>query len=243
MLAAMVVVRNEADPFLQQTLAQLDRLADVTVVYDDAAEGGTPDLCRSFPRVDYHRGDRPRAGIDEGVVRRRLWQHTAAHRPEWIVWLDADEVFEARAEAEIPGLLRQGDYDVAAFRVFDLWNGTTDVRVDGEWNPWNRFQPRLARYDPALSDAWQTPAIPRSGLPKAYRDAVTFYSHLRIRHYGWSQGEDHLRRYLVHRQRDLAVLGKVQPRTESALDPQAQTEPWMEMRCAPWLEPEGGPRR
>lgn len=234
-MAVMLPVRNEAGRFLRDTLEQLVAIADVVVVYDDASDDSTPDICRSFPRVDYHEGEMPAFGVDESVVRRRLWQLTAAHRPDWILWCDADEAFEDRAVAELPALMRQKDYDVVAFRVFDFWKGTTHVRTDGPWNPWTRFQSRMARYDPALPDRWLARPIHCGGLPLAYRDAVTFYSHLRIRHYGWSRGEEHLRKYLFYRERDLAAFGKVQPQTESILQPQVQVEPWVEMRCAPWL--------
>ena len=109
------------------------------------------------------------------------------------------------------------------------------MRVDGGWNPWPRFSPLLVRLRPELSDAWLRQPIHCGRFPLAYRDSVVFHSHLRVRHYGWSRGEDHLCKYLFHRERDIAVFGKAQPHTESVLSPVARLEPWIDLPRPAWL--------
>lgn len=234
-LVAMLPVRDEAGRFLRRTLAALEPLADVIVVYDDASTDATPEICRTSSKVELHQGKVPELPVDEAPMRERLWRLALRHEPEWILALDADEELEERAIAELPSLLDQQDYDVIACRIFDFWKSETHVRVDGLWNPWNRFSPIAVRVVPGLPDAWYPKPIHCGRFPDAYRDRSTFYSHLRVRHYGWARQEDHLRKYLFYRERDLAVEGKVQGHTESVLSPHITLEPWLEQRPAPWL--------
>jgi glycosyltransferase involved in cell wall biosynthesis len=234
-LIAMLPVRNEADRFLPQVLSQLEQLCDGVVVYDDASTDGTADLCRRHAKVELHQGKEPLLGVNEAALRRRLWHLVAARRPDWVLALDGDELFEERAEDELRQLTQQADYDAVAFRIFDFWKSETHVRVDGAWNPWERFSPLLVRYLPELGDAWYDQPIHCGRFPLAYRDRSTYYSHLRVRHYGWSRGEDHLRKYLFYRKRDLAVHKKVSAHTESVLSQEIHLEPWIEQTSAPWL--------
>jgi glycosyltransferase involved in cell wall biosynthesis len=234
-LVAMLPVRNEAERHLVPVLQQLTRLADAVAVYDDGSSDLTPDIVAAFPSASLHRGEGHLFATDESLLRRRLWRFTVELEPDWILALDADELFERRAEVELRLLIEQDDYDAVAFRIFDLWKSEVAVRTDGAWNPWNRFSPLLVRYRPELSDAWSELPIHCGRLPLAYRDAVTFFSDLRVRHLGWARGEEHLRKYLFYRQRDLATRGRVEPHTESVLSPFVTLEPWIEARTPDWL--------
>ncbi len=235
----MMPVRNEADRYLAGTLSRLASLVDAIVVYDDASSDATLEVCRRSPKVVLHRGEAPLLAEDEAVLRGRLWQLALQQDPEWIVALDADEELEDRAVGELPRLMDQKDYDVIACRIFDFWKSETHVRVDGLWNPWNRFSPIAVRAVAGLSSAWTPLRIHCGRFPKAYRDRATFYSHLRVRHFGWACAADHLRKYLFYRERDLALSGKVGGHTESILSPRIALEPWLDERPAPWLAESG----
>lgn len=180
----MMPVRNEANRWLASVLDFLSRLVDNIIVFDDASTDDTPNLCQRYPKVQYYRGTNGQFDIDESKLRRHLWDLTIQLEPEWILALDADELPETGALALIPKLLNQRDFDAIAFRLFDLWKSPGYVRNDGAWNPWHRFSPLLVRYDPGLASDWATQAIHCGRFPLAYRDRVTFYSSLRIRHYG-----------------------------------------------------------
>ena len=77
-LLAMLVVRNEADRFLQPVLDRLSILVDGIVILDDASTDHTPALCRAHPRVvRFERLSaplffmmKPNSGRDYGIDRR-----------------------------------------------------------------------------------------------------------------------------------------------------------------------------
>jgi glycosyltransferase involved in cell wall biosynthesis len=232
---AMLPVHNEADRYLTKVLTQLSQLCDSIVVYDDASTDQTSAVCAAFPKVQYFRGDVAWFGRDESQLRHHLWLLATAYRPDWILALDADELFEERVYDEWPGLFVQDEYEAVAFRLFDFWKSTTHVRVDGAWNPWRRFSPLLVRYRPELPDAFLNQPLHCGRFPVAYQSLITFQSHLRVRHYGWADSADHLRKYLFYRERDLAMRGRVDPHTESVLSPLVTLEPWLELPSPPFF--------
>ncbi len=234
-VVAMLPVRNEESRYLSRVLARLAELADVIVAYDDASTDATVEVCRSSPKVEVHRGLSPLLPVDESALREDLWHLVLEHEPEWVLALDADEEFEQRAVAELPHLMDQSDYDVIACRIFDHWGSESHVRVDGPWNPWNRFSPVAVRVVQGIPSAWPSRPIHCGRFPRAYLDRATFYSHLRVRHFGWARQEDHLRKYLFYRERDLSVVGKVRQQTESIISANVALEPWLDVRPAPWL--------
>ena len=242
-IVAMLPVRNEAGRRLPLVLDQLSRLTDTIVVYDDASTDETPDVCRSYAKVAYFRGDAPWFERDESQLRRHLWHLAVAHEPDWLLALDADELFEDQVYDQWHALMAQDDYDVIAFRLFDFWKSTTHVRVDGSWNPWYRFTPLLVRYQAALPDACAPRPVHCGRFPLAYQWVPAFQSSLRVRHYGWARAEDHLRKYLFYRDRDLAFSGRVADHTESILAPNIRVEDWLDLPTPPFFRRANPPGR
>ncbi len=238
-VVAMMPVRNEENRYLAQVLSRLAPLVDVIVAYDDRSSDATVEVCRASSKVDVHLGASPLLPVDEAVLREKLWRLALLHEPEWILALDADEELEERAVGELPRLMDQSDYDVIACRIFDFWKSETHVRVDGPWNPWNRFSPIAVRVVAGMPAAWPSRRIHCGRFPQAYLDRSTFYSHLRVRHYGWARQDDHLRKYLFYRERDLALAGEVRQHTESILSARVALEPWLDAKPAPWLAGSG----
>ena len=234
-LIAAMLVKDEQGRWLERTLGQLGRMVDAIVVVDDASTDGSFEICRSWPKTVVYREPQTRFDRDEPGLRRHLWERAKDLDAEWVLMVDADEEFEPRAERELRAHLRQRDYDAVAFRIFDLWKSETHVRVDGAWNPWNRFTTMIARPQLGFADDWLQRSAHSGRFPLAYRDVPVYYSHLRVRHRGWSRAGDHLRKYLYYRERDIENLGHVHPHTESILNPRIALEPWIDQPAVPWL--------
>ncbi len=193
-LAAMMPVYNEAERYLEQVLRHLEIFADRIVILDDCSTDRSGEICRSFDRVIYYRGKEHLFERDEPRLRRLLWQYTTELQPQWILAIDADEIFEKRAEREFPSLLRQHDFNAVDFRIFDFWNGF-QYRVDGGWNPWTKHHRMLVQYDPALPDRWREPGPHCGRFPlEYYRLPYAFQSDFRVKHFGWISPADRQRK-------------------------------------------------
>lgn len=235
-LTAMLIVRNEADRYLNRCLASLAELADEIVILDDASEDATPEICHSFPQVILHRKHESLFLHDEAALRRELWELVLATAPEWILAVDADEFLEDRAKRELPYLLRQDYFPAIGFRLYDCWSGEDYFRVDGLWNPWLRgFSPYIVKYQPGLSPKWPPLKYHCGRFPLAYRQLPQLESDLRMKHLGWLSPKDIRRKYERARALDPDCIYFSRDHYESILYPAEKIllQRWLEQNPMP----------
>lgn len=135
--------------FIGRWLAAIDDLVDEIVVIDDGSDDGTLDLLAAHPKVTVllrkRRGKRTevrdlnrlmRAAIDRGA--------------DWILRLDADEVFDVRMRERIDELIRAPAVGEYRFKKMWLWRGEDQIRIDRpeKFAQWNSS--RFLRVHPAL---------------------------------------------------------------------------------------------
>jgi len=82
---------------------------------------------------------------NEVELRKQQWEETLKIEPDWILNLDADEMFERRFATEIRALLRSVDADLLCFRLYDFWN-ETHYRDDDLWRSHMTYRLFLMRY-------------------------------------------------------------------------------------------------
>ncbi|MCF6095521.1 glycosyltransferase family 2 protein [Thermovorax subterraneus] len=216
-IVAMMPVKNESGRYLSQVLEHLSLWVDKIVVIDDASEDDTYEVVKSFDKVIAYRNERPLFIENEAALRSKLWDLTVEQNPDWIVALDADEMFEDRIIDEAEFLINQDYYDAVYFRVFDFWASNTHYRIDGGWNPWVKFQLFLVRYNPNLSYTWPQREIHCGRFPSPCQDFIPYYSDIRLKHFGWADEKEHYKKYLFYREKDLKLHGKVLPHTQSIM--------------------------
>jgi len=220
-LIAMMTAGNERNRYLPEVLEHLALWVDGIVAVDDGSVDGTGDFLARFPKVlDVVRNPQPVLPVNESVLRAMLWSAAVKTQPEWIVAVDADEIFEDRVAIELPWLLRHADFEVIAFRIFDFWGTRNHYRVDGAWNPWPRFSPLVVRYQEAREYHFPALEIHCGRVPwECRRSAFTYYADVRVRHLGWANQADHLKKYLFYREKDIRMYGRPTDHTESILAP------------------------
>lgn len=83
--------------FAEEWLRCFEKLADEIVVLDNGSTDGTYEYLKAHPKVtDIIRTE----GYNEGRDKNLLYEHVRHRKPDWILWVDIDEIFE-------PGLTRK----------------------------------------------------------------------------------------------------------------------------------------
>lgn len=77
--------------FINQWLENMSRLVDEIVVVDNGSTDGTLEILRSHPKVV---SIDCTEGFDEGRDKILAYERVRERKPDWVLWLDVDEIFE-----------------------------------------------------------------------------------------------------------------------------------------------------
>lgn len=185
MLTGCLLVRNEADRWLETVLKQMS-ICDRIVILDDHSTDNTPEICAKYGEVFY--SDKPLWEKDEVRQRKLLWELVNPKVGDWILCLDADETIP---DIELlPEKIELADAlgcDGLSFKLYDMWN-ETHYRDDdlwcahyGSWIMCVKFTDRDYK--------WCEKPLHCGRFPE---NAVTLLgeTNLKLQHWGWSKPED-----------------------------------------------------
>lgn len=200
-LIAMMPVKNEARRYLRTVLQRLGEYVDGIVILDDASTDDTPAICRSFPKViRFEQLGEALFWQDEAKLRQQLWEMTIETEPDWILALDADELFESAIKKALPLLTGQTSYDLVRFPIYHFWDGLHHYRIDGLWDPLYSKMDCLLRYHKNTPYHWNNRKLHCGRFPaEAYAQPTTL-SPVRLLHLGYAhRAEQHTKyqRYLA----------------------------------------------
>lgn len=224
-----MLVRNEADRHLSAVLAHAAAYVDEAVILDDASTDATVHVCREVLKdIPTFIHSNPTPGFDNEVnLRKQLWELTLRSSPDWILCLDADEMFEDAAILRIRSLVNQPHIDVFAFRLFDFWD-MEHYREDEFWNAHLRYAPFLVRYQPQFPYEWHETPLHCGRFPKNLMLLPTAISDLRVKHFGWVTENDRVEKYNRYMQADPEGKYGVLKQYQSILDPNPNLKKWHE---------------
>lgn len=199
-LTLAMLVRNESKKFIKDVLAHAAQYIDNAVILDDASDDDTVDICKAaLKNIPLTIVSNMKPGFNnEILLRKQLWQMTIDTNPDWILCLDADEVFEDRIKNTIKLLIDQPNFNYYSFRLYDMWD-EVHYREDNYWQAHNYFRPFLVRYQPNFSYEWNNQPLHCGRFPKNITSLSSCLCKIRLKHLGWSTKqlrEEKYKRYL-----------------------------------------------
>ncbi|MBM7553172.1 glycosyltransferase [Thalassobacillus pellis] len=230
-LTAIMQVRNEENRYLEEVLGDISVYVDDIVIIDDASTDRTVEICRSFPKVKEVIELENSHFSKEWELRSRLWQEACKYEPDWLLSIDADEVFEHSFKEKARTLINQDSYDWVSFRIYDLWGGRTHYREDEHWNLHKRHTMMLVRYLPGFPYYYLKMNHHAHRLSLSYQALRGCLTDIRVKHYGWSGDEaERLEKYERYRKMDPDGQWGHQDQYTSILDPSPNLIEWKEER-------------
>jgi len=165
--------------FLPEWLERMSSLTDECVVVDNGSTDGTLEMLESHPLVVSL--DRTE-GFHEGRDKQLAYRRARERRPEWILFLDVDEIFEQRLQrSDLDRMMNSPKTGRYFFRLFNIVGDGTEFEA-GLQRLWAASWPLrvLWRDQP---EGWFNDAYIHSGLINGI-SGRTSLSHHRIRHMG-----------------------------------------------------------
>ncbi|AEF93769.1 glycosyl transferase family protein [Desulfotomaculum nigrificans CO-1-SRB] len=222
-----MLVRNEADRYLKEVLQQARQYVDSAVILDDASEDHTVEVCeRTLEGIPLNIVSNKKPCFNnEIILRKQLWQMAIDSHPDWILILDADEIFEVNAPRILKILAQNKDIYYYSFRLYDMWS-ETHYREDDYWCAHKRYRPFMVRYVPGFHYLWNETPLHCGRLPVNITEFKGENHDLKIKHLGWLKPEDRLRKYYRYKELDPQCIYGIAQQYDSILDPRPNLVRW-----------------
>ncbi|HEY9724288.1 MAG TPA: glycosyltransferase [Oscillatoriaceae cyanobacterium] len=216
-----MLVHNEADRYLRQVLSHAASYVDQVLIVDDGSTDDSVEVCREVLAGVPHRIVRLEQSSfhQEHLLRRKQWELALAERSDWILVLDADEIFEDGMRTGIRRLIDQDQYDAIAFRLYDFWDEAR-YRDDAYWCAHRFHRPFLVRRVPGRPVIWQETDQHCGRFPQDVMHLRMAQSELRLKHLGWASERDRQAKFARYQRLDPDGRFGSAAQYQSILDPQ-----------------------
>lgn len=135
-MIAFMQMHNEVERGnLTRCLDNCRQWADDIVIYDDGSTDASVEVARTYTSHILH-GDE-RCFTKELFHKQQLLEYALGLHPDWIFWIDADEIVDrVGTTGGLRQLAEQAPAEVNAygFREINLWRSQTYYRVDGPFS-------------------------------------------------------------------------------------------------------------
>jgi glycosyltransferase involved in cell wall biosynthesis len=207
-LVAMMLTHNEAGRYLERVIENTLLFCDEIAMLDDHSDRyeDLVELCEKleskYPNR-IHQMPSYNSWEDESLLRKELLYNALQYNPDWLIAIDADELYEAdRMNEQLPYLVSQTDADWVGFRFFDMWDDEQHYRDDDNWPAGTSYAPRMFRVKGKYF-RWPEKRRHCGSVPaNVIHGTHGINSSVRVKHLGWMKPDDRNRKYLERLQDD-----------------------------------------
>lgn len=225
-----MIMKDEAGRKLRECLEEVRHYIDEALIIDDGSTDNSIAIAEEVLKDIPHRIIRNSKSKfhKEYTLRQQQWEETIKMNPEWILNIDADQIFETKMREEIYYLINQNEIDAWLFRLYDFWD-ETHYREDDMWCAqlaWSWCS--LLRYKPGFTYVWKETPQHCGHFPKNIYDLPYARSSMRLKHYGWANEADRIAKYNRYMLLDPGAKYGWQAQYDSILDPHPRLVAWVE---------------
>lgn len=228
-LTLSMIVKDEGEKFLREVLEQAKLYIDNAVIIDDNSSDDTKAIIREVLKdIPYILIENEESKFhEEHALRKQQWDEVVKTNPDWILNLDADEIFEAKFQHAVRDLINEEGVYLYSFRLFDFWSDT-HYRDDSYWQAHLYYRPFLVKYVPDFEYAWNDYNQHSGRFPINIFQLPNKISQYRVKHLGWSREDIRQKKYLRYQKLDPDGRYGNMAQYESIKDEQPNLVEWLD---------------
>jgi len=199
-ICAMLQIRDCGKKILFLLMA-ISRFVDDIVVLDHASKDDTHRIVKLCPKVrEVLRENEPNWALVEMKNKQRLLEHSLLYKPDWLFWIDSDELPSSPLIEGVRSLPeKHPSVSLFGFPEVNLWNDEYHYRTDEGWYP--AWTYRLIKVNGGLKFSQKRGVGPRNPMipeGKTHREPL-LVNNMPILHYGYmteQQRQDKFKLYM-----------------------------------------------
>lgn len=175
---------KDAISTVEECLGKLSSLVDEIIVLDNGSTDGTLETYQKFPRIKeiLHT-----EGFHQGRDQIMLLEAAKARNADWILLIDADEIFEKNMTRGVLDRYMSSGHNTFGFRMYNFWLNRKVYRIDGPWFEYTlKAQRFLCKNLPGI---YFVNRQLHSGVIKGIPGKVQL-SPYRLKHYGYADKKE-----------------------------------------------------
>jgi glycosyltransferase involved in cell wall biosynthesis len=192
-LVAILRIKDQIQT-IDECLTKLSSFTDEIILLDNGSTDGTLEAYAKYPKVTkvLHT-----TGYDEGRDKIMLLEEAKKSTPDWILWIDADEIFEDHFTREVAESYMNSEFTRVTFRMCNFWLGKERCIYDGQYYLYN-LHPQRSMWKNVPEAYFKNQKLHNGDI----RGVVgkTYLSPYRLKHYGYvdrAKMQEKLDRYLT----------------------------------------------
>lgn len=192
-LIGILRIKDQIDT-IDECLTKLSTIVDELVILDNRSTDGTLDKYKNYQKIlkILHT-----EGYDEGRDKIMLLDEAKKRNPDWIIWIDADEIFENHFTREVAEKYMRSKYNRISFRMCNFWLGKERCRYDGQYYLYN-LHPQRSMWKNMEGAYFRNRKLHNGDIFGV--EGRQFISPYRLKHYGYvdrKKMQEKLDRYLA----------------------------------------------
>ena len=172
-------------------------LFDAIVVYDDCSSDGSFEY--SLENADHVIRGKKNDFTDEISHKRNLLDAALKFSPDFIVWLDADEILIANAAEKLPKIYQyciDNDIDGVSLKILNLWRSYHWIRTDSLFN--DGWFVKIWRVKPDIKFEKIEKGLHQKQYPSTIKNIIK-NDEVRVLHFGFADELNISYKYLIYK--------------------------------------------
>ncbi len=182
-LVSLISVTSEYFICLEKNLEFLSKISKTVLVYSEVCNPDVDKICKQYGNVALITQKDFNFWGDESTLRYKMYHTALKLNPDWILSLDADEMFESDFSEKLPSFMANKNFTAWGFRIFDHWHTSDYYREDPVWKRHLKYQVRLVKNIKQVFD-WENVTVNAPHYPYQLIEKLKIgYSNIPLRNF------------------------------------------------------------